>query len=87
MFCGINPKGFDVKNPVGTNLAYHLDPEATGRFVRARASSLDLINIWSIFLLGIGFACTTKVEPSTAVIVVAVCYLVFKLITSGLAAL
>jgi len=83
----INPEGFDVKNPVGTNLAYHLDSETTDGFVRAMASSLDLINIWSIFLLGIRFACTTKVEPSTAIIVVAVYYLVFKLITSGLEAL
>jgi hypothetical protein len=62
MFYGINPEGFDVKNPVGTNLAYHLDPETTGRFVRAMASALDPSNIWSIFLLGIGFACTTRVS-------------------------
>ena len=87
MFCGINPEGFRCQKSGGHESRYDLDPEATRRFVRARASSLDLINIWSIFLLGIGFACTTKVEPSTAVIVVAVCYLVFKLITSGLAAL
>jgi|SRR5579863_3793659 hypothetical protein len=87
MFSGISPEGFDVNNPVGTNLAYYLDPETTGRFVRAMASSIDLINIWSIILLGIGFACTSKVKRSTAIIVVAVWYLVFKLITSGLAAL
>jgi hypothetical protein len=70
---------------VGTNLAYHLDPETTGRFVRAIESSLDLIDIWSIFLLGIGFVPTTKAEPSTAIMWPSGIW--FKLITSGLAAL
>jgi hypothetical protein len=87
MFSGINPEGFDVNNPVGTNLAYYLDPATTGKFVRGMASSFDVISIWSIVLLGIGFACTSKVKRSTAIIVVAVWFLVFKLITSGLASL
>jgi hypothetical protein len=51
---------------VDTNLAYHLDSKTTDGFVRAMASSLDLINIWSIFLLGIGFARTTKVGSTTS---------------------
>ena len=84
MFAGINPEGFDISNPVGTNLAYYLDPETTGKFVRGMASSLDLISIWTIVLLGIGFACTSKVKRSTAIIVVAVWYLVYKLATSTL---
>ena len=87
MFAGINPEGFDVNNPIGTNLAYYLDPDTTGKFVRGMASSLDLISIWSIVLIGIGFACTSKVKRSTAIAVVAVWYLIFKLITSGLASL
>jgi Yip1 domain len=87
LFAGVSPEGFDVNNPVGTNLAYYLDPETTGKFLRGMASSLDLINIWTIVLLGIGFSCTGKVKRSTAIIIVAVWYLVFKLITSGLASL
>jgi len=87
MFAGINPEGFDINNPVGTNLAYYLDPDTTGKFVRGMASSLDLINIWSIVLLGIGFACTSKVKRPTAITVVAVWYLVFKLVSSALASL
>jgi hypothetical protein len=51
------------------------------------ASSLDLINIWSIILLGIGYSWTSKVKRSTAIMIVAGWYLVFKLITSSLAAL
>ena len=87
MFAGINPEGFDINNPVGTNLAYYLDPDTTAKFVRGMASSLDLINIWSIVLLGIGFACTSKVKRSTAITVVAAWYLVYKLATSALGSL
>jgi hypothetical protein len=84
LFAGINPEGFDISNPVGTNLAYYLDPETTGKFVRGMASSLDLINIWTIVLVGIGFASTSKVKRSTAITIVAVWYLVYKLVGSAL---
>jgi hypothetical protein len=87
LFAGANPEGFDVNNPVGTNVGYYLDPETTGKFVRAMASSLDVLTIWTIILIGIGYACTSKVKRSTAIVVVAVWYLVFKLVTSGLASL
>ena len=87
LFAGVNPEGFDINNPVGTNLAYYLDAETTGKFVRGMASSLDILIIWTIVLIGIGFASTSKVKRSTAIAVVAVWYLVYKLISSGLATL
>jgi hypothetical protein len=87
LFAGASPEGFDINNPVGTNLAYYLDPETTGKFVRGMASSLDLINIWTIILLGIGYACTSKVKRSTAITVVAVWYLLYKLAASALGSL
>jgi len=87
LFAGANPEGFDINNAVGTNLGYYLDPETTGKFVRGMASSLDIINIWTIILLGIGFACTSRVKTSTATTIVAVWYLVYKLGASALGAL
>jgi hypothetical protein len=87
LFAGVNPEGFDINNPVGTNLAYYLDPDTTGKFIRGMASSLDLINIWSIILVGIGYSCTSKVKRSTAILIVATWYVLFKLLTSGLASL
>jgi Yip1 domain len=87
LFAGTNPEGFDINNPVGTNLAYYLDPETTGKFVRGMASSLDVLSIWSIILIGIGYACTSKVKRSTAITIVALWYLVYKLATSALATL
>lgn len=87
LFAGVNPEGFDINNPVGTNLAYFLDPDTMGKFVRGMASSLDLINIWGMVLIGIGFACTSKVKRSTAIMVVAIWYLVYKVAISALGSL
>jgi predicted anti-sigma-YlaC factor YlaD len=87
LFAGVNPEGFDINNPVATNLAYFLDPDTTGKFVRGMASSLDVFVIWTIVLIGIGYSCTSKVKRSTAIVVVASWYLLWKLIASGLATL
>ena len=87
LFAGVSPEAFDINNPAGTNLAYYLDPESTGKFVRGMASAVDVFSWWSIVLIGIGFACTSKVKRSTAIIIVAVWFLAFKLLASGLAAL
>jgi hypothetical protein len=87
LFAGVNPEGFDINNPIGTNLAYYLDPETTAKFVRAMASSIDLINIWTIVLIGIGYASTSKVKRSTAIAIVAGWYVIYKLLTSVLASL
>ena len=87
LFAGTNPEGFDISNPVGTNLAYYLDPDTTGKFVRGLASSLDVLTIWTIILIGIGFSCTSKVKRSNAIIIVAAWYIGYKLLTSGLASL
>jgi hypothetical protein len=86
LFAGVTPEGFDVQNPVGTNLGYYLDAETVGRFVKGLATALDPFLIWSLILIGIGFACTSKVKRSTAITVVVVWYLVFKVSVSALGA-
>lgn len=85
-FAGVDPEGFDINNPVGTNLAYYLDPVSTGKFVHGMASALDVITIWTIVLIAIGYASTSKVKRSTAIGIVVGWYLVYKLISVGLAA-
>src|SRR5579859_6143638 len=67
LFAGVDPEGFDVNNPVGTNVAYYLDQASTGKFLRGMASALDVITIWTIVLIGIGYASTSKVKRSTAI--------------------
>ena len=86
LFAGVNPEGFDINNPVGTNLAYYLDADTTGKFIRGMASSIDVITIWTLILTAIGYTCTSnKVKRSTALMIVIGWYLAYKLITSGLA--
>jgi hypothetical protein len=86
MFAGVDPEGFNVKNPVATNPAHFMD-RAGNKFVYEMASSLDIIAIWIIVLLGIGFACNSKVKRSTAIMVVAGWYLFWKLASAALASM
>ena len=86
MFAGVDPEGFNVKNPVATNPAHFMD-RSGNKFVYEMASSLDIIAIWIIVLLGIGFACNSKVKRSTAIAVVAGWYLFWKLASAALASM
>ena len=83
MLAGVDPEGFNVKNPVATNPAYFMD-RSGNKFLYEMASSLDVIAIWSIVLLGIGFACNSKVKRSTAIALVAGWYLFWKLASAAL---
>jgi hypothetical protein len=85
MFSGVNPEGFNVNNPVATNPAYFMDP-TTNKFLYGMASALDVISIWTIVLLGIGFSSNSKVKRSTAIVIVAAWYLFWKLGAAALAA-
>jgi hypothetical protein len=51
------------------------------------ASGLDVLVIWSIVLMGIGFSCNSKVKRGTAIGIVAGWYLLWKLVTVGLASM
>src|SRR5208337_1293565 len=85
MFAGVNPEGFNVNNPVATNPAYFMD-RAGNKFLYGMASGLDVIVLWTVVLMGIGFACNSKVKRTTAIALVAGWYLFWKLATSALAA-
>jgi hypothetical protein len=50
------------------------------------ASALDVLVLWSIVLLGIGFACNSKVKRVTAIAIVAACYLLYKFAGAGMGA-
>jgi hypothetical protein len=84
-----NPEGFRMENPVGTNPAYYLDMASTSKFVYTMLTAFDIITIWMIALMGIGFAVNAKKKISTgaAIGVVASWYFLYKLGSAGLAAL
>ena len=86
MMAGVDKDGFDVKNPLGSNPAYFMD--ATGnKFLYGMASAFDIFAIWSVVLIGIGFACNSKVKKSTAIMIVAGMLLFYKLVGSSLSAM
>lgn len=84
MFAGVDPEGFNVNNPVATNPAYFMD-RAGNKFLYIMASGLDVLVIWTIVLIGIGFACNSKVKRSTAIGLVAGWYVFWKLVTAAIA--
>jgi hypothetical protein len=82
-------EGFRMDNPIGTNPAHFLDPTTTSKFVYAMLTSIDLISIWMIVLIGMGFALNAKKKISigSAIGVVAVWYFIVKLCGAGFAAM
>jgi len=84
LFAGVDREGFNLQNPVATNPAYFMTPGGN-KFLYGMASSLDVFVIWTVVLMGIGFACNSKVKRSTAIILVAALYVLYKLAGSGLA--
>ena len=80
LFSGkVDPEGFNVQNPVGTNLGYYLDP-AKSKFLFTLGSGLDIFIIWALIVTGIGYASVSKVKKGAAVGVVVGWYLFFLLI-------
>jgi hypothetical protein len=86
MLAGVDKEAFSIRNPVGTNPAYFMDPTGN-KFALGIASAFDVVAFWSIVLLGIGFACNSKVKRTTAIGIVAALFFTYKLIGAGLSAL
>jgi fumarate reductase subunit D len=86
MFAGADPEGFNIRNPVATNPGYFLSPTGN-KFIYGVASMFDVIAIWMIILLGVGFAANSKVKRGTAIAVVAGLYVVIKLVGTALGAI
>jgi hypothetical protein len=82
LYAGANPEGFNPRNPVATNLGFLLDRTAHPALY-SLASSVDLLAIWMVILMGIGFACISKVKRSTAISVVAGWYVLVTLLGAG----
>ena len=82
----LDKEAFNIQNPVATNPAYFMNP--TGSHIAySLASMLDVFVIWSVVLMGIGFAYNSKVKKGTAIGVVAGWYVFYKLLGAGLATL
>lgn len=84
-----NPEGFRPENPVGTNPSYFMDPHTTSRFLLLALTAFDVIGLWMVALVGIGFAVNSKKKLTigTAIGIVAAWYFIAKLIGAASAGL
>jgi hypothetical protein len=83
---GANPESYNLNNPVASNPAYFMDM-AGNKFFYNLASALDVFTIWSIVLMAIGFARNSKLRAGICFTMIASWYLLWKLLTAGLALL
>lgn len=86
LFAGVSPDGFMIQNPVATNPGYFIDftqhPALASLLTR-----LDVFSIWSLVLMGVGFAAVSKMKRSTTMSVVFGWYVFVALIGAGWALL
>jgi len=76
---GDNAEGFDLKNPVGTNLAYYL-PDAAP-VLKGLLQSLDLIKLWSVVLQVIGMATIAKKSLTQSAVIVGIFWVIGVVLT------
>lgn len=86
-----NSIDFASGNPVATNPAFFMDWASSSRFLYSLASGVDVLRIWEIVLLGLGFSVVSsspkrKLSAGTAITTVFVLYAVYVLGRAALAA-
>ncbi len=86
IFAGTAPESFNIKNFAPTNPAAFLNPLDTNKALYALASSLDVVTIWSLVLLGMGTAIVAGVKRSAGYTAVFAWWVVITLVGVGWAA-
>ncbi len=86
LLAGVNPEGFNMRNPVASNVAYFMDP-TQHKFLYGLASAIDVFTIWTILLLAMGFSRNSKVKRGTSLGIVIGIYLVYKVAASAIGSL
>jgi hypothetical protein len=84
LYFGGNNDGFDLKDPVGTNLGYYL-PD-TAPWLKTALGFLDVLGLWVLFLLVIGTAIVAKVSRGKAVAAVVGWWLIVLVVSVAMAA-
>jgi hypothetical protein len=86
LFAGTAPESFNIKNYAPTNIGAFLNPADTNKVLYALASSLDVVTIWSMIVLGIGIATVAGVKRGSGYIAVFGWWFLFVLVGVGIAA-
>lgn len=87
IYGGVAPESFNIKNFAPTNLGAFLNPLETNAALYAFASSLDVIQIWSMVLLAIGVATVAGVKRGSGYIAVFGWWVILVLFGVGMAAI
>ncbi|MGZ4827005.1 MAG: YIP1 family protein [Terriglobales bacterium] len=83
---GVDPEGFNIRNPVATNPAYFMNP-LEHKFLYGILSAVDVFSLWVVVLLGIGYSSVSKVKRSTAIVTVLAVFLIYKIVGAAIAAM
>jgi hypothetical protein len=86
IYAGATPETYNIKNFAPTNLGAFLNPLETNAGLYAFATSMDVITIWTLVLLGMGVAIVAGVKRTSGYIAVFGWWLIFVLIGAGIAA-
>ena len=87
IYAGTAPESFNIKNYAPTNLGAFLNPLETNAALYSLASSIDIVTIWTLVLLGMGTAIVAGVKKTSGYIAVFGWWAIFVLIGVGVAAI
>jgi hypothetical protein len=85
MFAGTAPESFNIKNFAPTNIGAFLNPLETNKALYALATSMDVVTIWTLVLLGIGTATVAGVKRNSGYIAVFGWWAIFVVLGAGIA--
>jgi hypothetical protein len=86
IYAANSPETFNIKNFAPTNAGAFLPVMETNKAIYALATSLDIVTIWSLFLMGMGIAIVAGVKRSSGYIAVFGWWAIVVLIGAGWAA-
>jgi hypothetical protein len=68
LYAGAAPESFNIKNFAPTNVGAFLNPADVGPAIYSLATSIDIVTIWTLVLVGIGTAMVAGVKRSSGYI-------------------
>ncbi|MFP5211521.1 MAG: YIP1 family protein [Acidobacteriota bacterium] len=83
IFAGEAPESFNIKNFAPTNAGAFMNPAEANHVLYTLASSLDVITIWTLVLLGMGTAIVAGVKRGSGYIAVFGWWALFILVQMG----
>jgi len=86
LFAGLDKDTFNLNNPVGTNIGFYL-PAETPQWLLKLATSIDVLWLWALFLVGIGLGIVAKVKRSAGLTAVFGWWLLILIVKVGYAAI